>query len=114
VTYEFSQSLASAGRPPHISSYDGPAADGKLMRETLETCTERLTPPYRSQNMKTEARAWFDGRMRSTATVRDFDVYGNVVLLKEFGQAGVLGDERSTPPARARHLTPLHHGVHQR
>ncbi|KGM35346.1 hypothetical protein P409_04970 [Inquilinus limosus MP06] len=85
VEYEFKQSLASAGKVKTIRYYAGPSNQTTLLREERETYAESSSLPYRSVNASSTDVLFYQGNARFKRTERSFDLWGNVVQLKELG-----------------------------
>jgi RHS repeat-associated protein len=102
TSYEFSQSLASAGKATTIRHFTGSRLDSAMLKEERETYLDRNTVPYLSQNKASEVDLVLSGSRKTTRTERIFDVYGNVTVLSELGAynsvnpVGTTGDERYT------------------
>ncbi|MDR6290855.1 RHS repeat-associated protein [Inquilinus ginsengisoli] len=97
--YTYKQSLASAGRIEHVEYIDGPVATERVLREGLEEYQEQTSPPYRSRSVASESWDRYGTTVLKTRTERSFDVYGNVIQVRELGRHGDTvsdGDERTT------------------
>ncbi len=68
--------------------YAGPGTAAAVLRKESEGYTERNSVPYRSWNTSSEVTIIDpanSARRRSTLTERNFDIWGNVTALAEYG-----------------------------
>lgn len=90
--YVFRQDRASAGLIETLKFRD---TAGGLYRERREYYTVNPTAvPYTSLNTQSEQIEYFVSGQRRKLTTRAFDVFKNVIVLTEYGDADVSGDER--------------------
>lgn len=90
--YVFRQDRASAGSVENLKYRD---TAGGLYRERREQYAVNPTAaPYTALNTQSEQIEYFVSGQRRKLTTRAFDIFKNVTVLSEFGDADVSGDER--------------------
>jgi RHS repeat-associated protein len=91
VQYDFMQTLASAGKIKRVKYFSKPKYDDDLLllreekEEYKETPLESARVPYKSYNIASTEALVVGGQRRYRRTEREFDMYGNVIKLREMG-----------------------------
>ena len=91
ITYR--QDLASYGLPERTISRNAANTASKNVAETY--AVNATAKPYRALNTATET-TFVDGSAATLRKERDFDTYGNIIQIRDFGRTDIAGDETRT------------------
>ncbi len=92
VKTTYKQTLATIGLPSKTEYLDGVGVVGRSVAETYATNTTTL--PYTAENTATVTAISVGAVTRTLRTEREFDEYGNITQVQDYGRTDVLeGDE---------------------
>ncbi|WP_310221880.1 RHS repeat-associated core domain-containing protein, partial [Neorhizobium sp. 2083] len=103
VETTYRQDLASYGLPEKTVSRNGANTASKTVTETY--AVNAATKPYTALNTATETTLNEGGSSLVLRKERDFDAYGNITQIRDFGRKDLTGDETWTLASYAPNTT---------